>query len=148
MITVEERIDAQRDAFRSTTIDNPLLSPDALRVLFRQREQALKENNVLRGLLGNSSKPCTYCGLAAEDQAKCAAGFPGCSRADDQSLSEYFAAGWHLKQAEAERDKARAMVSVAREALDNINMATFTDSGWTARQALSRLDEMEKEGEK
>lgn len=62
------------------------------------------ENATLRGLLGNSAKPCPYCGLAAEDQAKCARGFPGCARADDQMLSKHFADAYRADCAEAERD--------------------------------------------
>ena len=60
-----------------------------------------KENDTLRGLLGNSAKPCPYCGLAAEDQAKCASGFPGCARADDQQLSSHFADAYRAERAEA-----------------------------------------------
>jgi hypothetical protein len=59
------------------------------------------ENNTLRGLLGNSAKPCPYCGLAAEDQGMCSRGFPGCARADDQMLSKHFADAYALQQAEA-----------------------------------------------
>ena len=63
-------------------------------------ERIKKENDTLRGLLGNSAKPCPYCGLAAEDQAKCPRGFPGCSRADDQMLSKHFADTYVAEQAE------------------------------------------------
>lgn len=66
-----------------------------------ERDEARKENDTLRGLLGNSAKPCVYCGLPAEDQAKCAHGFPGCARSDDQMLSKHFAAGYHAEVAEA-----------------------------------------------
>lgn len=37
----------------------------------------------LRAALAVSKDPCRYCQLPAEDMAKCAAGFPGCDRADD-----------------------------------------------------------------
>ena len=37
-----------------------------LAALREQLAEARKENDTLRGLLGNSAKPCPYCGLAAE----------------------------------------------------------------------------------
>ena len=76
----------------------------AIRELSAEVERVAKENDTLRGLLGNSAKPCPYCGLAAEDQAKCASGFPGCARADDQMLSKHFADVYRAERAEAERD--------------------------------------------
>jgi len=44
------------------------------------------ENNTLRRVLAASKADCPYCNLAAQDMAKCAHGFPGCSRADDMNL--------------------------------------------------------------
>ena len=41
------------------------------------------ENDKLRGLLAKGGKDCAYCGLPAEDIARCASGFPGCARMDD-----------------------------------------------------------------
>lgn len=69
-----------------------------------------KENDTLRALLGNSAKPCVYCGLPAEDQAKCPSGFPGCSRADDQMLSQHFAAGYAAEQSEKELRLIKALL--------------------------------------
>ena len=69
-----------------------------------------KENNTLRGLLGNSAKPCPYCGLAAEDQGKCALGFPGCPRADDQQLSKHFADGYRADETEKENAALQAKI--------------------------------------
>ena len=80
----------------------------AIRELSAEVERVAKENDTLRGLLGNSAKPCPYCGLAAEDQAKCASGFPGCARADDQMLSKPFADVYRAELAEAELAKVRA----------------------------------------
>lgn len=45
------------------------------------------ENNTLRGLVANSALDCVYCGLPAAEQNRCASGFPGCARADDQALA-------------------------------------------------------------
>jgi hypothetical protein len=45
-----------------------------------------KENDFLRAHSGTSAKACVYCGLGANEQGKCASGFPGCDRADDQML--------------------------------------------------------------
>lgn len=53
-------------------------------------KQRTRENDYLRALVGNSDKSCIYCGLGSEDQGKCAFGFPGCSRADDQMLCRNF----------------------------------------------------------
>lgn len=74
-----------------------------------------KENNTLRGLLGNSAKDCVYCGLPAKDQAKCKSGFPGCARADDQSLSEHFAAGYDLMNAEKHIKEQEQELSALRQ---------------------------------
>lgn len=81
-----------------------------------KRADALQaENDTLRGLLGNSAKPCTYCGLAAEDQGKCQYGFPGCMRADDQMLSKHFADGYWAEQAQKRAD---ALEAALRELVD------------------------------
>jgi hypothetical protein len=82
------------------------------------------ENAELRGLLGNSALPCPYCGLPAEEQARCAYGFPGCSRADDQMLSRHFADGWRADQYEKENAKLREALRKARGlALATLNAA-------------------------
>ena len=44
------------------------------------------ENDKLRVLLATSNANCAFCGLPAAEMAKCASGFPGCSRADDMLL--------------------------------------------------------------
>ena len=44
------------------------------------------ENDKLRVLLATSNANCAFCGLPAAEMAKCANGFPGCSRADDMIL--------------------------------------------------------------
>jgi len=67
-----------------------------------------KENDTLRGLLGNSAKPCPYCGLASEDQGLCQYGFPGCMRADDQQLGKYFSDGYRADEYEKENIILRA----------------------------------------
>src|SRR3972149_3352988 len=77
-------------------------SAKKLRSLAAELTELRKENNTLRGLLGNSAKDCQYCGLPAAEQGRCKSGFPGCSRADDQQLGEYFAAGYALQCCEEE----------------------------------------------
>ena len=47
------------------------------------------ENDRLRVLLAASNANCAFCGLPAAEMAKCASGFPGCSRADDMLLCEH-----------------------------------------------------------
>lgn len=66
-----------------------------------QIAQLTRENDFLRAVIGNSAKECMYCGLGAEDQARCQSGFPGCDRADDQMLCRNAAVGY-------ERDCLRA----------------------------------------
>ena len=68
------------------------------------RERAEAENDTLRGLLGNSGKPCAHCGLPVERWGECAHGFPGCARADDAQLSDLFAVRAEIAEAEAERN--------------------------------------------
>lgn len=77
-----------------------------------QIAELIQENNVLRALLGNSSKPCPYCNLPAHKQAECPAGFPGCSRADDQLLSEHFAAGYAAQENEKDLQLAKILISL------------------------------------
>ena len=62
-----------------------------------------RENDYLRALCGNSDKACVYCGLGAEEQGRCAHGFPGCARGDDQMLCREVGAAM-------ERDALRALV--------------------------------------
>lgn len=69
------------------------------------------ENDTLRGLLGNSALPCTYCGLPAAEQAKCQYGFPGCSRADDQMLSQHFGDSYRADESEKECLTLRARIA-------------------------------------
>lgn len=71
-MTLEE---AQKIAIESLNVD--------IAKYREQIDQLEKENNTLRRLLANSNADCPYCGLPASDMAKCAHGFPGCSRADD-----------------------------------------------------------------
>lgn len=49
----------------------------------RTRDELLKENDTLRGIIAASNLPCLYCGLSKADMVKCSHGFPGCGRADD-----------------------------------------------------------------
>jgi hypothetical protein len=49
----------------------------------KRATEAEEENNKLRGLLAKGQGDCVYCGLPAEDIAKCKSGFPGCARMDD-----------------------------------------------------------------
>lgn len=51
--------------------------------------QTRVENHKLRALLAQSNSDCAFCGLPAAEMAKCASGFPGCSRADDITACEH-----------------------------------------------------------
>lgn len=70
---------------------------DALTQSVAERDETIKklttENTNLRAALAFSKEPCVYCTLPAEEQSKCAHGFPGCARADDQMGCPHFAGG-------------------------------------------------------
>lgn len=68
------------------TMDQMWLLCNALLDLSNMYDAALKENSQLRLLLATSNAKCAYCGLPAEEMAKCASGFPGCARGDDMLL--------------------------------------------------------------
>lgn len=69
------------------------------------------ENDKLRVLLATSNANCAFCGLPAAEMAKCASGFPGCSRADDMLLCVHPTRQDLLD--EAERNAARAVLAGA-----------------------------------
>jgi len=84
------------DAMRAREIDMSLI-PEPQRPFvaallnqrdesYTQKEETVKENNKLRGLLAAGKGDCIYCGLPAVDMPKCAHGFPGCARADDLAI--------------------------------------------------------------
>ena len=56
---------------------------DSIERLTETNGRLLNENDTLRGLVAKGQGDCIYCGLKAEDMAKCASGFPGCGRMDD-----------------------------------------------------------------
>lgn len=56
---------------------------EPLEIAHERITQLEGENTRLRAALAQSPGACVYCSLPAEDWAKCAHGFPGCSRADD-----------------------------------------------------------------
>jgi hypothetical protein len=88
--------------------DTPTVDESDIDYLNRRVAALTKENDFLRAYTGNSAKACVYCGLGAEEQYLCKAGFPGCSRADDQMLCREAAVGY-------ERDELRKLV---RKGLD------------------------------
>lgn len=48
---------------------------------------AVRENEHMRATLAmHKAIPCPYCKLPASEWATCAAGFPGCARADDANM--------------------------------------------------------------
>jgi len=58
------------------------------------------ENDRLRAALANGSGFCIYCELPKDEWAKCARGFPGCSRSDDAMMCPHFGASLELKRRE------------------------------------------------
>src|SRR3990167_773928 len=115
MTTDTDRIEEARKALRCLyiAVDKSIADDIGQRVeaafvsLSAELTGLRKENDTLRGLLGNSAKDCQYCGLPAAEQGRCKQGFPGCSRADDQQLGEYFAAGYGLECCEKELTELR-----------------------------------------
>jgi hypothetical protein len=82
VLRLEEAVRDLEELPKGTPI--PLADLDAL--LTRtdgERARLRKENDYLRGVVGNGNYACVYCGLSREDMAKCPSGFPGCARADD-----------------------------------------------------------------
>jgi len=80
--------------------------------------QLHQENDQFRAMLGNSAKPCIYCGLSVKDQMKCESGFPGCARADDQMICPHFAAEMKAEQRIAELGKEYRLVYETEAAVE------------------------------
>lgn len=108
---------------------------DAYEAAEKRIADLARENDRLCALLGSSAKDCMYCGLPATEQAKCARGFPGCARADDQMLSAQFADGWRAEQAEQQlADQRRALAALM------IKHSFATGHGDTHADLLRELD--------
>ncbi len=118
----------------------PLYSESDYLAERKAREAAEAENNTLRALLGNSAKPCTYCGLPAEDQGKCQYGFPGCMRADDQQLSKHFADGWAAEHYTKENVALRARAEAAEADARRYRWLRDNNSSLPAFRAPDELD--------
>lgn len=96
-------------------MDNPTKTGESVAQLRTRAEQAEKElaevrieNTRIRAALAVSKDPCIYCQLPAADIGKCAAGFPGCARADDISGCPEFGAAMQLHDVEAKLATLRA----------------------------------------
>jgi hypothetical protein len=81
-------------------------------------ERVERENTQLRAALAQSDQPCAYCSLAKDEWAKCASGFPGCSRADDAMGCPELGASLRVTALEAEKAELRAALISAREQLE------------------------------
>lgn len=88
-------------------------------------EALRKENDFLRAHIGNNAKACVYCGLGADEQAKCVSGFPGCARADDQMLCREAGVG-------IERDALAKQVRVMVAWLEEHQIDVFSRGMWDA----------------
>jgi hypothetical protein len=84
------------------------------------------ENDKLRVLLATSNANCAFCGLPAAEMAKCASGFPGCSRADDMLLCVHPTRQDLLD--EAERNAARVGEARAVEAMESTSSTMLPKS--------------------
>lgn len=74
-----------------------------------------RENDFLRALTSNSDKACVYCGLGSEEQHRCASGFPGCARADDQQLCRCIFEGMRADEYEQRWNNTQALRSRLKE---------------------------------
>jgi len=81
--------------------------------------QRIRENDYLRAIVGNSDKACIYCGLGADEQAKCERGFPGCARGDDQMLCRNFGDAAALHDVEAMLSAANEKVKRLEELVNS-----------------------------
>lgn len=73
--------------------------------LRKEVEGLRAENTTLRTVVAKApGTPCVYCGL--EDMSRCAAGFPGCAKADDIICGE----DEMFRRVAEERNRLRAMV--------------------------------------
>ena len=122
-----KRMDAARALWQQAHPDKENVWPDLgdlLAWLMQEWDAALKENSQLRLVLATSNAKCAYCGLPAEEMAKCASGFPGCARGDDM-LSDNTPTRRELVAerdvARAERDAAQAEAARAVEALRKLS---------------------------
>lgn len=98
-----------------------------LLVLLESLKTIYEENNTLRGLLGNSSKDCPYCGLPASEQGRCSYGFPGCKRADDQLLYQGFADSYRVDVLEKQIQVMRSKIEFAVQVLESIDKDSTID---------------------
>lgn len=118
----------QRERAEAAEAENKLLHErhkndnEILKKAEAELARVKKENDTLRGLLGNSAKDCVYCGLPAAEQGKCARGFPGCARADDQILSQHFADGWRAEELEKELARVKELLRDARHMIDKLKV--------------------------
>lgn len=63
------------------------------------RAEVSTENDRLRELLASSDADCAYCNLPWAEWSKCASGWPGCARSDDQIAGTGFGTDeWEKKQ--------------------------------------------------
>lgn len=74
-------------------------------------EAMIAENTRLRAALAQSDQPCAYCSLPADEWAKCANGFPGCSRGDDAMGCPHLGAGMESEQLRADLAEAHAALA-------------------------------------
>lgn len=103
---------------RAFTEEAVLALLSRLRAADQRAAELAKENNHMRASLATYGGPCIYCNLPKEEWGKCAAGFPGCARADDANLCPEFGAMMELHEAGQRAAELAAQNAVLRAAVD------------------------------
>ena len=89
-----EELRATRDTIRShrgmTGLESDFVDAIDDNDRLRAEVEALRENDVMRGIIANSDMDCVYCSLPKAEMSRCRSGFPGCGRMDDIVLAPDF----------------------------------------------------------
>lgn len=157
-----KRMDAARALWQQAHPDKENVWPDLgdlLAWLMQEWDAALKENSQLRLVLATSNAKCAYCGLPAEEMAKCASGFPGCARGDDmlsdntptrrELVAERDAAEAYAEHCRAERDALQETITACeKEVAEVYDFATHGKFAKMNTSAVVIIDEINDERRK
>lgn len=157
-----KRMDAARALWQQAHPDKENVWPDLgdlLAWLMQEWDAALKENSQLRLVLATSNAKCAYCGLPAEEMAKCASGFPGCARGDDmlsgntptrqELVAELEAAKADAERYREERNALQETITACEnEVAEVYDFATHGKFAKMTTAAAVIIDEINKERRK
>jgi len=100
----------------------------------RERDEARKENNILRLLVAKAGKSCHYCGLT--NMAECKSGFPGCALADDLMVGE----DEFVLLMRKERDQLRAELTKANDLIASLRRDLADPPGDVQELVINKLN--------